>query len=96
MPLKQAGADNHVAKKSNDADQQHDFAKFEKYLNELEELVERMEQGEQSLDQSLKDFERGVVLTKACEETLKQAEQKVEQLIKKHGDLKLEPFTPEE
>jgi len=85
-----------LAKKTDDEAQQPDFGKFESYLDELERLVERMEQGDQTLEQSLKDFERGVTLTKTCEKTLKQAEQRVSQLVKKHGDLNLEPFTREE
>ncbi len=85
-----------VTKKSNNTDQTYDLKKFESYLNELEKLVERMEQGDQTLEQSLEDFERGVALTKICEQTLAHAEQRVEQLVKKHGDLKLEPFSPEE
>ncbi len=71
----------------------YDLSKFESHLKELEQLVERMEQGDQTLEQSLKDFERGVTLTRACEKTLRQAEQRVEQLVKKHGELKLEPFS---
>ena len=85
-----------VTKKTDNADQTYDLKKFESYLNELEELVERMERGDQTLEQSLKDFERGVALTKICEQTLVHAERRVEQLVKKHGDLKLEPFSPEE
>ena len=84
-----------VTKKSHTDDKQ-DFATFERYMAELEKLVERMEKGDQTLDQSLKDFERGVELTRACEKTLSQAEQRVEQLVKRHGEFKLEPFTPEE
>ena len=38
---------------------------FEKSLNELEKIVERMEHGEQSLEASLKDFERGMTLSRA-------------------------------
>lgn len=85
-----------MTENSDKPDEKHDFAKFESYLAELEQLVERMEKGEQTLDQSLQDFERGVALTKACEKTLSQAEQRVEQLVKKHGELKLEPFSVEE
>ena len=85
-----------MPKKTDNSDQTYDLKKFESYLNELEELVERMEQGDQTLEQSLKDFERGVALTKMCEQTLTRAEQRVEQLVKKHGDLKLEPLSPEE
>ena len=58
---------------------------FEQALNELEELVERMEQGESSLEDSLKDFERGIKLTRSCQTALTEAEQKVEILLKKGG-----------
>ena len=80
-------------KTDNVEEEPYDLSKFESHLNELEQLVERMEQGDQTLEQSLKDFERGVTLTRACEKTLRQAEQRVEQLVKKHGELKLEPFS---
>ena len=85
-----------MKKKTDSANQEYDLKKFESHLKELEELVERMEQGDQTLEQSLKDFERGVELTKMCEQTLLHAEQRVEQLVKKHGELKLEPFSAEE
>lgn len=69
---------------------------FEKSLAELEELVERMEQGELSLEQSLKDFERGVGLIRQCQQSLQEAEQKVEMLVSKGGKETLEPFEPEQ
>lgn len=68
----------------------HDFSKFEASLEELEKIVERMESGDQSLEDSLKDFERGVTLTKACQTMLKNAEQKVEKLVKDQGEFKTE------
>ena len=74
-------------------------AGFEKSLNELEKIVERMEQGEQSLDDTLKDFERGMMLSEQCQKGLDEAQQKVEKLVKKHGGYSLEPFedeTPED
>jgi len=37
---------------------------FEDALNELEALVESMDQGELPLEESLKSFERGIVLTR--------------------------------
>ncbi len=80
-------------KTANVEEEPYDLSRFESHLNELEQLVERMEQGDQTLEQSLKDFERGVTLTRACEKTLRQAEQRVEQLVKKHGEMKLEPFS---
>lgn len=58
---------------------------FETALEELETLVERMEDGESSLEDSLKDFERGIELTRSCQTALAEAEQKVEILLKKDG-----------
>ncbi|MDJ0890522.1 MAG: exodeoxyribonuclease VII small subunit [Gammaproteobacteria bacterium] len=58
---------------------------FEKALRELETLVESMEQGDLSLEDSLKAFERGVELTRTCQKSLDEAEQKVELLTGKEG-----------
>ncbi|HSH41581.1 MAG TPA: exodeoxyribonuclease VII small subunit [Arenicellales bacterium] len=71
---------------------EQDFSRFEASLEELEKIVERMEGGDQSLEESLRDFERGVTLTRACQTMLKNAEQKVEKLVQEHGELKTEPF----
>jgi len=62
-----------------------DSVNFEKAMNELEELVANMEKGEHSLEASLKDFERGVELTRLCQSALKEAEQKVQILSQKMG-----------
>jgi exodeoxyribonuclease VII small subunit len=69
---------------------------FEKAMAELETLVANMEQGEQSLEASLKDFERGVELTRICQTALKEAEQKVQILSKKMGGEELVPFDEED
>ena len=68
---------------------------FEKALEELEELVQTLEKGELSLDEMLKQFERGIKLTRTCQSALKNAEQKVELLIKQAGKTELEPFDPD-
>jgi len=65
---------------------------FETALAELETLVEKMEQGDLCLDESLQQFERGVQLTRSCQQALKDAEQKVQILLKKNGQETLEPF----
>ena len=65
---------------------------FEAALKELEGLVERMEKGDRSLEDSLKDFERGVTLTRQCQEALKTAEQKVQQLLEQSGKTSLVAF----
>ncbi len=67
--------------------------KFESALEELEQLVEQMEEGELSLEDSLKHFERGVALTRACQQALKDAEQKVQILLEKDGGATEEPFS---
>lgn len=59
---------------------------FEAALTELEELVETLEQGDISLEESLKLFERGVTLTRQCQTSLKDAEQKVTILLEKSGE----------
>lgn len=58
---------------------------FETALAELEGLVETLEQGDISLEESLKLFERGVTLTRNCQQALQQAEQKVQILMDKDG-----------
>ena len=60
---------------------------FEQAFTELETLVERMEHGQQSLEDSLSDFERGVTLMKLCHSVLKGAEQQVEVLVKESDGL---------
>lgn len=58
---------------------------YEASITELESLVERLEQGDLSLEESLKLYESGVLLTRDCQEALSQAEQKV-QLLLQQGD----------
>lgn len=55
---------------------------FEAALAELESIVQRLEQGELSLEESLRQFERGVVLTRLCQKALRQAEQKIRVLAR--------------
>ena len=54
---------------------------FEASISELEELVEKMERGDFSLEESLAQFERGISLARACQQALREAELKVEQLV---------------
>jgi exodeoxyribonuclease VII small subunit len=72
---------------------------FEKSLGELEKLVEQMEQGDLSLEASLDHFEKGVKLSRACQQALKAAEQKVEILMQKNeqdDQAELAPFDSED
>ncbi len=67
---------------------------LEKSLEELETLVNRLENEELPLAEALKEFKRGVKLTRECQTTLKEAEQTVEILLKKTADGVPEPFEP--
>lgn len=69
---------------------------LEASLKELEALIEHMEEGDITLEESLKCFERGTRLARACQEALKAAEQKVQMLVEKNGQAQLQGFTREE
>lgn len=65
---------------------------FEQSLAELQQLVERLESGELSLEDSLTAFEQGIGLTRECQAALAQAEQKVQILLERDGELQPAPF----
>jgi len=50
-------------------------------MRELEQIVEQLESGVLSLDKSLKQFEKGVKLSRDCQAALTDAEQKVQVLM---------------
>ncbi len=66
---------------------------FETRLQELEDLVEALESGDLSLEESLKAFEKGIRITRDCQQALTEAEQKVN-LLTRNGDAEVEsqPF----
>lgn len=70
-------------------------AGFEASLAELEALVERMEKGELSLEEALTDFQRGIELSRQCQQSLKSAEQKVQILLGQSEQGDLAPFDKE-
>lgn len=65
---------------------------FEAALAELEKIVEKMEAGDQSLEEALKSFQRGIELTRVCQQGLKEAEQRVEKLVQEGKEYKTEPL----
>ena len=58
---------------------------FESAMEQLETLVSRMESGDLSLEESLEAFEKGVHLTRFCQNQLQKAELKIHELNSK-GD----------
>ena len=70
---------------------------LEKALTDLEELVEELESGDLPLEKAMKKFEDGIKLTRSCQAALKDAEQKVEILLKNAGgEEALEEFEVED
>ena len=66
---------------------------FEKSLEDLEAIVARMEGGELSLEASLKEFQRGIELTRACQKALQEAELRVKIVMEgADGELSTKEF----
>jgi exodeoxyribonuclease VII small subunit len=76
-------------------DEEANMAKdFESSLAELEQIVSEMETGDLPLQRALELFERGVQLSRNCQQQLDEAERKVELLIKgQDGQFSAVPFT---
>lgn len=58
---------------------------LEKALADLESLVDELESGDLPLEKAMKKFEEGIKLTRSCQAALKEAEHKVEILLKSAG-----------
>ena len=69
---------------------------LEKALNDLENLVEELETGDLPLEKAMQKFEEGIKLTRGCQAALKDAEQKVEILLKSAGGEELADFEVED
>jgi len=69
---------------------------FEKSFAELENLVQVLEQGDIPLEDALKNFERGIQLTQACQKALSEAQQKVQILMTENETNILEDFNSNE
>jgi exodeoxyribonuclease VII small subunit len=58
---------------------------FEASLAALEKIVRELERGEMPLEKSLELFERGVRLSRECQERLQEAERRIEVLLQRDG-----------
>jgi exodeoxyribonuclease VII small subunit len=66
---------------------------FEASLEALEQIVHELEQGDLPLERSLELFERGIGLSRQCQERLNQAERRIEVLLRdNHGQPVVSPF----
>ena len=67
--------------------------KFEQTLDRLQGLVRDLESGDCSLEDSIKKFEEGILLARACQDRLTKVEQKIEILMKADRDgVETKPF----
>ncbi|WP_392566749.1 exodeoxyribonuclease VII small subunit [Utexia brackfieldae] len=69
---------------------------FEETLKALESIVNRLESGGLSLDESLKEFEEGVKLTRQGQYQLQQAEQRIQILLNENAESELVEFSDNE
>lgn len=59
---------------------------FAKAFEDLEEITRWFESGDMDLDEGLKKFERGLELSKFCQEQLAQVENKVKEIKMKYEE----------
>ena len=69
-----------------------DAMSFDATLDELEGIVQQMEHGDLPLEEALIQFERGIQLVRTGQQKLSQAEQKVQILLERNGELEEAPF----
>ena len=70
---------------------------FESSLKSLESIVGDLEQGELTLEDQMKSFEKGVALSRDCMKRLEDVERKVEMLVKNgNGELETKSFQASE
>ena len=70
---------------------------FENSMAELEVIVKQLENGDTTLDESLSLFEKGIKLSKECQNMLDKAEAKVSVLLKSdNGEIEKHDFLSEE
>lgn len=67
---------------------------FETAMAELESIVSDLENGSIELEESIEKYQRGIQLKKHCDQKLKEANMKIDQIeIDKDGNVSEKPFT---
>ena len=65
---------------------------FEQNLDRLEGIVKKLEESELPLEEALQLFEEGTKLSEGCRQQLEEAEQRVEILSKRAGNVVAKPM----
>ncbi|MHA6289268.1 exodeoxyribonuclease VII small subunit [Maricaulis sp. CAU 1757] len=77
---------------SNTAQDPIEELSFEQALAELERIVQQLESGEVELEKSIAIYERGAALKAHCDGKLKNAELKVDKIVRgENGELETQP-----
>lgn len=63
---------------------------YEENLKELDEIIEKLEEGDLSLDDSIKEYEKSMKLLVECGKILDEAQSKIQKITVKNGKLELE------
>ena len=72
-------------------------SEFEKAFQELEAIVQRLESEELPLDEALQLFEKGIRLSRFCNQKLEEVEKKIELILADaKGQPRTEPFEIDE
>lgn len=73
-----------------------DNISFEDKIKELENIAKKLESGELNLDESMKEFEIGMKISKECTKMLDESERKIMLLVNDNGNLVEEEYKTEE
>ena len=65
---------------------------FEEAMEQLEQIANKLEKGDLNLDDSVKEFEKGMKLSKKCNEILEKAEKRITILIRGWGWINWKKF----
>ena len=66
---------------------------FEERIVEIDDIIEKLENGELSLDDSIKEYEKAIKLIKESEKLLEAAEGKLMKVLEKNSEeIELEEF----
>ena len=73
-------------KKKSQQDNESTDLSFEMAIAELTDIVDKVEEGEIPLEESLRQYEKGMTLIKHCRTVLQQAEQRIEKMSLQEDD----------
>ena len=69
---------------------------FEKNLENIDEIISNLENGNLSLEESIKEYEKAMKYIKTAKEILDNAEGKLMKITKNDDEIKMENFMEEE